>query len=402
MRFSPISTCQKLLRSRWISRGFQSNLTEQETEFRSLAQKFATEELLPNAAKWDEEKHFPKETLRKAAELGFGGLFCGEDVGGAGLGRADAAVIFEALAYADVSTTAYLTIHNMNCSIIERFGSSEQRQRWLPSLTSMDLFSSYCLTEPGAGSDAAALQTTARQAAGSTDFILNGAKAFISGGGSSDIYLVMARTGGSGPRGISCFLVEKEMKGLSFGKQEKKLGWNSQPTSSVMLDDVRVPSENLIGPLGEGFRIAMAGLDGGRINISACSVGGGQFCVDQTLEYVKDRKQFGSAIADFQNTKFRLADMATGVAASRLIVREAAMQLDGGMPGTTVWSAMAKRFATDTCYDVANQALQLYGGYGYLKDYPIERYVRDLRVHTILEGTNEIMRVIISRELYKS
>ncbi|GJP50069.1 hypothetical protein CLOM_g9213, partial [Closterium sp. NIES-68] len=374
-------------------------LTPNQLEFRALAQDFAANELLPRAAEWDAQKHFPVDVLRKAAGLGFAALFVKEDVGGSGLGRADGAVIFEALAHADVSTTAYLTIHNMNASIIDRFGSEEQRHKWLPALATMDLLSSYCLTEPGSGSDAAALKTTARQAPGSTVYILNGSKAFISGATAADVYLVMARTDGEGPKGISCFLVEKDMPGVSFGQLEKKLGWNSQPTAAVILEDVRVPAANLIGGRGNGFRIAMTGLDGGRVNIGACSVGGAQFCLEYAQQYAADRKQFGKPITLFQNTQFQLADMATAVEASRLMVRNAATGIDIKAPWATTAAAMAKRFATDNCYQVANQALQLLGGYGFLQDYPVERYVRDLRVHTILEGTNEIMRLIIARRL---
>lgn len=376
-------------------------LTSEQAEFRAVAQEFAANELMPHAAEWDEKRHFPVEVLRRAAALGFGGIYCRDDVGGAGVSRADAAVIFEQLAYADVSTTAYLTIHNMCCSMIDRFGTEEQRAGWLPQLTSMERLLSYCLTEPGSGSDAASLQTTARRAEGSSDYILSGAKAFISGAGVSDAYLVMARTGAAGPKGISCFLVEKGTEGLSFGKKERKMGWNSQPTASVMLDDVRVPERHLIGGEGRGFGIAMAGLDGGRINIATCSVGGAQFCMDHAREYATERRQFGARIADFQNTQFRLADMATAVEAARLMVRNGAAALDGGAPWATPAAAMAKRFATDACYGVANDALQMLGGYGYLQDYPIERYVRDLRVHTILEGTNEIMRIVISRHMLK-
>lgn len=374
-------------------------LSEQQLEFRALAQDFAANELAPHAAQWDAEKYFPVDVLRRAAGLGFAGLFVKEDVGGAGLGRADGAVVFEALAHADVSTTAYLTIHNMNASIVDRFGSDEQRHKWLPPLVAMDLLSSYCLTEPGSGSDAASLQTTARQSPGSSDFILNGAKAFISGASASDVYLVMARTDGAGGKGISCFLVEKGSPGLSFGKLEKKLGWNSQPTATVTLEDVRVPAAHLIGGRGHGFRLAMSGLDGGRVNIAACSVGGAQRCVEYAQQYATERKQFSQRIIDFQHTRFQLADMATAVEASRLLVQNAAAAIDDKAPWATTAAAMAKRFATDSCYTVANHALQMLGGYGYLQEYPIERYVRDLRVHTILEGTNEIMRVIIARQL---
>eukprot|EP00899_Mesostigma_viride_P029486 jgi/Mesvir1/9722/Mv12192-RA.1 len=362
---------------------------------------FGTKELLPHAARWDAEKHFPIDTLRKAAALGFAGMYCSPDFGGAGLSRADAAVVLEALAYADVSTTAYLTIHNMNCYIIDRYGSPAQKDKYLPRMTSLELLSSYCLTEPNSGSDAASLQTTARKAEGSSDYILNGSKAFISGGGASDVYLVMARTGGSGPKGISCFLLEKGTPGLSFGKNEHKMGWNAQPTAAVIMEEVRVPAANMIGGEGQGFKIAMGALDGGRINIATCSVGGAQYCMDAAKNYATVRKQFGLPIADFQNTQFKLADMATAIHACRLMVMDAAAAMDVQAPDSTLRSAMTKRFVTDACYSVCNDALQMLGGYGYLKEYAIERYLRDLRVHTILEGTNEIMRVIISRQLLK-
>ncbi|KAI5081995.1 hypothetical protein GOP47_0001738 [Adiantum capillus-veneris] len=374
-------------------------LSADQLHFRQLASDFARQELMPSAAEWDRKGYFPVDILRKAATLGFGGIFCCPEFGGSKLTRADGAVIFETLAYGDVSTTAYLTIHNMCCSLIDRFGTEELRAQWLPRLTTMELLSSYCLTEPGSGSDAASLQTTARQKPGNTDYILNGSKAFISGGGVSDIYLVMARTGDDGPKGITCFLLEKGMAGLSFGRPEHKLGWRSQPTTSVSLDDVKVPCTHIIGNENQGFKVALSGLDGGRINIAACSVGGAQFCFDETEEYVKRRKQFGKAIIDFQNTQFKLADMITRVQASRLMVAHAASAFDANAPGMTATVAMAKRFATETCYNVCNDALQLHGGYGYLNDYPIERYVRDLRVHTILEGTNEIMQLVIARQM---
>ncbi|KAL2609867.1 hypothetical protein R1flu_028440 [Riccia fluitans] len=380
----------------------QHRLTEDQLSFQALASDFARNEMMPFAAEWDERKHFPVDVVRSAANLGFGGIFCGHDVGGSGLSRADGAVIFEALAYGDIGTTAYLTIHNMCCAIVDKFGTGEQRQTWLPALTCMDRLSSYCLTEPSSGSDAASLRTTARKDAGSTDYILTGEKAFVSGGGFSDVYLVMARTGADGPSGISCFIVEKDMPGVSFGRQEDKMGWRSQPTSAVILEDVRVPEQNRIGSEGQGFSIALSALDGGRINIGTCSVGGAQFCLDTAQEYVSTRKQFGKSIIDFQNTQFKLADMMTSVVASRLMVANAAAALDANAKWATPSAAMAKRFATDTCFNVCSDALQLHGGYGYLKDYPIERYLRDLRVHMILEGTNEIMRLVISRHMMKS
>ncbi|KAL4422755.1 hypothetical protein ABPG75_008952 [Micractinium tetrahymenae] len=376
------------------------DLTEDQQQFKHVAEMFAREELAPFSAEWDEKHHFPVETLKKAADLGFGGMYVSEDVGGAGLGRLDAAVIFEELAWGCVPTAAFLSIHNMVAAAIDRYGTSHQRGMYLPALASMDLLGSYCLTEPAAGSDAASLRTSAKRTAGG-DYILNGAKAFISGGGVSDVYLVMARTGDPGPRGISAFLLEKGMEGLSFGKREAKLGWNAQPTTAVMLDDVRVPEAMRLGQEGDGFKIAMAALDGGRINIGACSVGGAQFCLDTAREYTKARQQFGGPISGFQATQFKVADMATSIQASRLMVRHAAAALDAKSPSATLECAMAKRFATDACYAVTNDALQLLGGYGYLKEYPIERYMRDLRVHCILEGTNEVMRIIINRELEK-
>ncbi|EIE18982.1 acyl-CoA dehydrogenase domain-containing protein [Coccomyxa subellipsoidea C-169] len=366
-------------------------------DFQRTAREFAAKELIPNAAKWDEEKHFPVDTLRKAAQLGFASVYISEDMGGTGLTRSDAAIIFEALAYGDISTTAYLTIHNMVSSCIDRYGTDAQRQRFLPQLISLEAFSSYCLTEPGSGSDAASLSTTAKK--DGTDYVLTGSKAFISGGGVSDLYLVMARTGAPGPKGITAFLVEKGSPGLSFGKQEAKMGWNAQPTCSISLDGVRVPQEHRLGEEGQGFSIAMTALDGGRINIGTCSVGGAAFCLDKAMQYASERKQFGQPISQFQAVQFMLADMATAVHASRLMVRRAAESFDAGAESATLESAMAKRFATDACYSVADDAVQVLGGYGYLKEYGVERVMRDLRVHKILEGTNQIMDVIIAREL---
>ncbi|KAK9918720.1 hypothetical protein WJX75_006265 [Coccomyxa subellipsoidea] len=376
---------------------WDQNLSEDQLEFQRTAREFAAKELLPNAAKWDEEKHFPVDTLRQAAELGFASVYISEDIGGSGLTRSDATIIFETLAYGDISTTAYLTIHNMVSGCIDRYGTDAQRQRFLPQLISLQAFSSYCLTEPGSGSDAASLSTTAKR--DGTDYILTGSKAFISGGGVSDLYLVMARTGAPGPKGISAFLVEKGSAGLSFGKQEAKMGWNAQPTCSVSLDGVRVPQENRLGEEGQGFSIAMTALDGGRINIGTCSVGGAAFCLDRALQYASERKQFGQAISKFQAIQFKLADMATAVHASRLMIRRAAESLDANAQSATLEAAMAKRFATDACYGVADDAVQVLGGYGYLKEYGVERVMRDLRVHKILEGTNQIMNVIIAREL---
>eukprot|EP00927_Polykrikos_kofoidii_P047312 TRINITY_DN41417_c0_g3_i1.p1 TRINITY_DN41417_c0_g3~~TRINITY_DN41417_c0_g3_i1.p1 ORF type:complete len:447 (-),score=95.98 TRINITY_DN41417_c0_g3_i1:335-1618(-) len=374
-----------------------SGLPEERAQFHELAQSFADNEMYPHAAKWDAESHFPVDVLREAAALGFGGVFVDPDLGGSGLCRQDGAVIFEALATGCTSTTAYLTIHNMCAWMIDQFGNDEIRQRFLPGLCTMELFSSYCLTEPGSGSDAASLTTTAVR--DGDDYVLNGSKAFISGGGVSDIYLVMCRTGGPGPKGISCVVVPKDAPGLVFGKNEDKLGWKTQPTSAVIFENCRVPAKNLLGKEGEGFKFAMKGLDGGRISIATCSVGAAARCLEISAAYVKDRKQFGSPIASFQNTQFKLADMAVDLAASRLMVRNAAKLLDEKDSDATTACAMAKRLATDVGFNICNEALQLHGGYGYLKDYPIERYVRDVRVHQILEGTNEIMRLIISRKL---
>jgi len=374
-------------------------LTDDQRAIEDAARAFAEAEMAPHSARWDEEKHFPVDVLRKAAELGFAGLYVQEDVGGSGLSRLDASLVFEQLSYGDVATAAFISIHNMAAWMVDRFGSDELRRKYLPRLTSMEMIASYCLTEPGSGSDAAALQTTARKEG--SEYVLNGSKAFISGAGSSDVYVVMARTGGPGPKGISALVVEKDFPGLSFGAQEKKMGWNAQPTAQVNFDDCRVPEENRIGQEGEGFRFAMAGLDGGRINIASCSLGGAQLALDTARQHLETRKQFSSALKEFQGLQWRLADMATELDAARLMVRRAADALDKRDPKATQYCAMAKRFATDAGFDVANQALQLHGGYGYLRDFPLERIVRDLRVHQILEGTNEIMRVITARELLR-
>ena len=374
-------------------------LGEDQRAFRDVARQFARDEMEPHAAEWDEKSFFPVETLRKAAELGFGGIYVRDDVGGSGLGRLDAAVIFEELASGCTSTAAYISIHNMAAWMIDRFGSQEQRERFLPDLCSMARFASYCLTEPGAGSDAASLRT--RAALDGDHYVLNGSKAFISGGGVSDIYVVMVRTGGEGPKGITCLVVEKGTPGLSFGAQEVKLGWKSQPTAQVNFSDCRVPVANRIGEEGEGFRIAMAGLDGGRLNIGACSLGAAQTCLDRSIAYLKERRQFGRPLAEFQALQFRIADMASELEAARLLLYAAAMKVEAKAPDATRMAAMAKRMATDVGFSVVNEALQLHGGYGYLRDYPVERYLRDVRVHQILEGTNEIMRVIIARDLLK-
>jgi alkylation response protein AidB-like acyl-CoA dehydrogenase len=375
------------------------NLTDDQRAIEDAARAFAAAELAPHSARWDEEKHFPVDVLRKAAGLGFAGLYVAEDVGGSGLSRLDASLVFEQLSYGDVATAAFISIHNMAAWMIDRFGSDELRRRYLPRLTTMELIASYALTEPGSGSDAAALATTARK--DGDHYVLNGSKAFISGAGVSDVYVVMVRTGGPGPKGISALVVEKDAPGLSFGAQEKKMGWNAQPTAQVNFDDCRVPEANRIGAEGEGFRFAMAGLDGGRINIASCSLGGAGLALDTAKQHLETRKQFGNPLKDFQGLQWRLADMATELDAARLMVRRAADALDKRDPLATRYCAMAKRFATDAGFEVANQALQLHGGYGYLKDFPLERIVRDLRVHQILEGTNEVMRVITARELFR-
>jgi alkylation response protein AidB-like acyl-CoA dehydrogenase len=375
------------------------NPTDEQRAIREMARAFAAAEMAPHSARWDEDKHFPVDVLRQAAALGFAGVYVKEDVGGSALTRLDATMIFEALAYGDVTTAAFISIHNMASWMIDRFGADQLRHRYLPRLTRMELIASYCLTEPGAGSDAASLRTTAKL--DGDHYVLNGAKAFISGAGVSDVYVVMARTGGGGAGGVSTFIVDLGAPGLSFGAQEKKMGWSSQPTAMVHFDNVRVPVANRVGKEGQGFRIAMAGLDGGRLNIAASALGGAQLAFDTAMAYLAGRRQFGRALRDFQALQFRLADMATDLEAARLMVHRAASALDAGDANATRLCAMAKRFATDAAFDVANQALQLHGGYGYLRDYPLERIVRDLRVHQILEGTNEIMRVIIARELFK-
>ncbi|MBU6371285.1 MAG: acyl-CoA dehydrogenase family protein [Alphaproteobacteria bacterium] len=374
--------------------------TEHLALIRDTARGFAQDRLRPNAGAWDEGHVFSKETIREAAALGFAGIYVRDDVGGAGLSRLDAAVIFEELARGCITTAAFISIHNMAAWMIDTFGNEEQRARFLPKLTSMEMMASYCLTEPGSGSDASALRTTARKD-GNSHYVLNGSKAFISGAPENDLYVCMVRTGEPGPKGISTVLVEKGTPGLSFGKQERKMGWNAQPTAQVIFEDCRVPAENLIATEGFGFKIAMAGLDGGRLNIAATSLGGASDAFERALAYAKDRQAFGKAIADFQATQFKLADMATDLETARVFLYEAARRLDAKDPEATKFCAMAKRYVTDAGFRVANDALQIHGGYGYLKDYEVERIVRDLRVNQILEGTNEIMRVIISRELLK-
>jgi len=348
---------------------------------------------------WDEEKFLDRDVFKKAAELGFLGIYTGEEHGGTALSRLDSALVFEQLAAGDVSHTAMMTIHNMATWMIDRYGDKALRAKYVPRLVAGDLIASYCLTEPGSGSDAASLSTKAVREG--DDYILNGSKVFISGAGWSDIYVVMARTSDDGAKGISCFVVEKGTAGLDFGANEKKMGWNAQPTAQVIFEDCRIPMSNRVGQEGEGFKFAMSGLDGGRINIGACSLGGAQKALEATLEYTKDRKQFGKSISEFQNTQFMLADMATELEASRIMIYRAADMVDKNLPNAGAACAMAKRFATDMCSKIANDALQLHGGYGYLKDYPIEQIVRDLRVHQILEGTNQIMRMIVSRSLLR-
>ncbi|HEV7336515.1 MAG TPA: isobutyryl-CoA dehydrogenase [Bosea sp. (in: a-proteobacteria)] len=373
------------------------SLTEDQIAIRDMAASFAAESLAPHAVRWDEEKHFPVEEMRQAAALGMGGIYIRDDVGGSGLSRLDAAVIFEALSTGCPTVAAYISIHNMCAWMIDRYGSDEQRQKFLPKLCSMEHLASYCLTEPGAGSDAAALKTKA--VLDGDHYVLDGQKQFISGAGVADVYVVMVRTGDAGPSGISTIVVEKGTPGLSFGANEKKMGWNAQPTRAVIFENCRVPVANRIGPEGIGFKIAMAGLDGGRLNIGACSIGGAQGALDKALGYAQERKAFGARIADFQALQFKLADMATELEAARTFLWRAAAALDEKTPDATKLCAMAKRVATDTGFEVANQALQIHGGYGYLADYGIEKIVRDLRVHQILEGTNEVMRMIVARSL---
>src|SRR3954468_17039275 len=374
-------------------------LSEEQRAIQDMARAFARDEMMPHAREWDENATFPTETLRKAAALGFGGIYVKDDVGGSDLTRLDATIIFEELAQCCTSTAAYISIHNMSAWMIDAFGGDQQRRKFLPKLCHMEHFASYCLTEPDSGSDAASLKTRAQR--DGDHYVLNGSKAFISGGGRSDVYVAMVRTGEAGPRGISCLVVENGTPGLSFGKKEKKLGWNTQPTAAVIFEECRVPVANLLGAEGEGFLIAMMGLDGGRLNIGACSIGGARACWEAARTYMLERRQFGQRLADFQALQFKLADMATELDAARLMLRRAASSLDNGDPDATLHCAMAKRLATDAGFRTANEALQLHGGYGYLKDFPIERYLRDLRVHQILEGTNEIMRVIIARRLLR-
>lgn len=375
-------------------------LPEDQIALRETARAFAAEKIAPFAVKWDEEKYFPIDTIREAASLGMGGIYIREDVGGSGLSRLDAALIFEALAQGCPTVSAYISIHNMAAWMIDAFGSVDQRTRYLPKLCSMQLLASYCLTEPGAGSDAAALRTSARREG--EFYVLNGTKQFISGAGAGDIYVVMVRTGGEGPGGISTLVVEGNLPGISLGANERKMGWNAQPTRAVIFDNVKVPVVNRLGDEGMGFRIAMSGLDGGRINIGACSLGGAQAAFDKALAYTRERKAFGKRLDEFQALQFRLADMATELEAARIFLYSAAAAYDRGDADVTMRCAMAKRVATDVGFEVANQALQLHGGYGYLSEYGVEKIVRDLRVHQILEGTNEIMRLIVARKLIEA
>src|SRR6202034_4304301 len=375
----------------------QFALTEDQIAVRDMARDFAAEKIAPHAIRWDEEKHFPVDVMREAAKLGIGGIYIRDDVGGSALSRFDAALIFEALAQGCPTVSAFISIHNMSAWMIDAFGNEAQRQKWLPKLCTMELLASYCLTEPGAGSDAAALAT--RAVRDGDHYVLNGQKQFISGAGSGDLYVVMVRTGGPGPGGISTLVVPGDTPGLSLGANERKMGWNAQPTRAVIFQDARVPVANRLGEEGIGFKIAMAGLDGGRLNIAACSLGGAQEAMKKALAYTKERKAFGKRLDEFQALQFRLADMATSLEASRALLWQAAAAYDRNDANATALISMAKRFVTDSCFDVANQALQLHGGYGYLAEFGVEKIVRDLRVHQILEGTNEIMRLIVARSL---
>ncbi|RJG56581.1 acyl-CoA dehydrogenase [Sphingobium terrigena] len=377
----------------------QFDLTDDQREIQDLARRFTADAITPHAAEWDEKHIFPRDTIRAAAELGFGGIYVSEESGGIGLGRLESALIMEAMAYGCPSTSAFISIHNMAAWMIDIFGGQAVKDAYLPDLIPMTRIASYCLTEAGAGSDAASLKTKAVR--DGDHYVVTGSKQFISGGGENEVYVVMVRTGQDGPKGISCLVIDKDMPGVSFGAQERKLGWHSQPTAQVNFDGVRVPVANLVGSEGQGFAIAMAGLDGGRLNIGACSLGGAQRCIDEAVQYTKDRKQFGQSIADFQNTQFTLADMQTELEAARTLLYAAAVKVSDNAPDKTRFAAMAKRFATDTGSSVVDRALQLHGGYGYLMDYPIERFWRDLRVHSILEGTNQVMRMIIARDMLR-
>jgi alkylation response protein AidB-like acyl-CoA dehydrogenase len=377
----------------------QFELTEDQRAIQEMAQRFTADRITPFASEWDEAHHFPREVVKAAAELGFGAIYVSEAGGGIGLGRLESALIMEAMAYGCPSTSAFISIHNMSAWMIDRFGADAVKAKYLPEMVTCDRIGSYCLTEAGSGSDAAALKTKA--VLDGDHYVVTGSKQFISGGGENEVYVVMVRTGADGPKGISCLVIDKDMPGVSFGAQEKKLGWNTQPTAQVNFDGVRVPVENRVGAEGEGFKIAMTGLDGGRLNIGACSLGGAQRAIDEAVSYTKDRKQFGQSIAEFQNTQFTLADMETELQAARMLLYTAAAKVTANAPDKTRFAAMAKRFATDTGWSVVDRALQMHGGYGYLKDYPIEKLLRDLRVHRILEGTNEVMKMIIGREMVR-
>lgn len=372
-------------------------LTEEQRAFADTARQFAQAELAPHAAEWDEKSHFPRETIARAGELGFCGLYAAEDIGGLALPRLDATLVFEEMAAADPSTCAFITIHNMATWMLGHWGTSAVRQQWGELLTSGKKLASYCLTEPGSGSDAASIQTRARREGQS--YLISGSKVFISGAGATDVLVLMARTGGPGPGGISAFAVPADAPGIHYGKKEQKMGWNSQPTRQINFDNVRIPADHLLGQEGEGFKIAMKGLDGGRINIATCSVGAAQGALGHAQRYMHERQQFGRPLASFQALQFKLADMATELVAARQMVRLAASKLDAAAPDASTYCAMAKRFATDAGFAVVNEALQLHGGYGYIRAYPLERLLRDARVHQILEGTNEIMRLIIARRL---
>ncbi|GHE64573.1 acyl-CoA dehydrogenase [Streptomyces vinaceus] len=374
-----------------------TTLTQDQLALAEVTLDFAQEHLAPHAVAWDRDKHFPVDVIRRAASLGLGGVYVREEHGGSGLSRSDGVLVFETLATGCPSIAGYLSIHNMVAWMVDRYGDDGQRRRWLPALCAADTLGSYCLTEPGTGSDASALRT--RAVWDGDHYVLTGVKQFISGAGAAGVYLVMARTGQAGPRGISAFVVERDDPGVSFGANERKMGWNAQPTRQVVLDGVRLPADRRLGAEGDGFRIAMHGLNGGRLGIAACSLGGAQSALDRSLAHLADREAFGSPLLDAQALQFRLADMATGLAAARALLRTAAEALDAGDPKAAELCAMAKRFATDTGFAVADEALQLHGGYGYLSEYGIEKIVRDLRVHQILEGTNEIMRVIVARGL---
>ncbi len=377
----------------------QFDLTDEQREIQELARRFTADRITPFAAEWDEKHIFPRDTIKAAAELGFAAIYVSEESGGINLGRLEAALIMEAMAYGCPATSAFISIHNMASWMIDSYGSAELKARYLPDLVTMERIASYCLTEPASGSDAAALRTTARR--DGDHYVVDGTKQFISGAGENELYVTMVRTGADGPKGISCLVIEKDMPGVSFGANERKLGWHAQPTRAVTFDNVRVPVVNRVGQEGEGFRFAMAGLDGGRLNIGACSLGGAQRCLDEAIRYTTDRKQFGKAIGEFQNTQFMLADMETELQAARCLLYVAAAKVTANAPDKTRFAAMAKRLATDTGSSVVDRALQLHGGYGYLMDYPIERFWRDLRVHSILEGTNQVMRMIIGRELVR-